>query len=192
MTQLARRLYTADEFERLQDNEAYELDDGVLKEMCVGAESQAVALGLLAQLWNFVQVHRVGTVIQGETGLRIFDSPLRVPRPDGAFIRAGRLPGGRMPKGFITVAPDLVIESVSPNDDAGYLDRKVAEYLGAGVLLVWVLYPDAGTAMVHRADGTAARMPATGALDGEDVIPGFRCVLATIRPTPEPPEEAAL
>ena len=64
----------------------------------------------------------------------------------------------------------------------GYEDRKVEEYLGTGVRLVWVLQPATRTAMVYRADGTVARIPATGALDGEDVLPGFGCELATIMP----------
>lgn len=191
MTQLAERLYTAEEFERLQDNEAYELDDGVLKEMYVGAESEDVAIELIVSLKLFLREHQLGSVVPPNTGHRIFANARRVPRADGGYISFDRLPGGRMPKGFITVAPDLVIESVSPNDDAGYLDRKVAEYLGAGVRVVWVLYPESRTAMVHRADGTAARIPTTGALDGEDVIPGFRCELATIMPAPESPPEPA-
>ena len=78
--------------------------------------------------------------------------------------------------------PELVIESVSGSDSSEGVDRKVEEYLGTGVRLVWVLQPATRTAMVYRADGTVARIQATGALDGEDVLPGFRCELATIMP----------
>ena len=74
----------------------------------------------------------------------------------------------------------------SPNELAGYTMQKIQEYLSAGVRLVWVLFPESRSATVFRADGTASVIPADGALDGEDVIPGFRCELATIMPPAEP------
>ncbi|MFN8508346.1 MAG: Uma2 family endonuclease [Dehalococcoidia bacterium] len=182
MTQLAERLYSAEEFERLPDAEAFELDDGVLKERCMGAESEGVAIDLIVELKLFLRAHPGGIVVPPNTGLRILANPRRVPRADGGYISAERLPAGRLPRGELTIAPDLLIESVSPGDAAEYVDRKVEEYIGAGVRLVWVLQPATRTAMVYRADGTVARIPATGALEGEDVLPGFRCELATIMP----------
>ncbi|MBA4179326.1 MAG: hypothetical protein C0506_01945 [Anaerolinea sp.] len=183
---LAERLYSVEDLLTMEDGDAYELDDGVLKELTVGAESAKVAYELLRRLGNFLEGKRLGQVIPDTVGLHIFpDRPRRLPRPDGGFIRDGRLPGNRLPKGFMTVAPDLVIESISPNELAGYAMQKVAEYLSAGVELVWVLYPETRSATVYRANGSAGVIPADGALDGEDVIPGFRCALADIMPPAE-------
>jgi Uma2 family endonuclease len=58
--------------------------------------------------------------------------------------------------------------------------EKVADWLRAGVLLVWVIDPHGRSAHVHRADGTIGIVPETGALDGEDVLPGFNCPLSGI------------
>ena len=80
------------------------------------------------------------------------------------------------------MAPDLVIEAVSPNDEVEALNQKIREYLGAGVRTVWVLFPGMRTAEVYRVDGTVSYVPPDGALDGEDVIPGFGCNLAQIMP----------
>ena len=183
MTHLAERLYSAEEFERLPDAEAFELDDGVLKERCMGFKSQEIAWAMAFEIGMYLRRQAIGRVLPFDTGLRIFSGrPERVPRPDGGFISYQRLPSGESPEGFLSVPPELVIESVSGSDSSEGIDRKVEEYLGAGVHLVWVLQPATRTAMVYRADGTVARIQATGALDGEDVLPGFRCELSTIMP----------
>jgi Uma2 family endonuclease len=167
----------------MEDGDAYELDDGELVEVPVGFESQDVAGELLHRLRSFLQEHPVGRAIPSEVGLQIFPSrPRRIPRPDGGFVSFERLGTHRVPKGFLTIAPELVIESVSPGDLASYLDRKIQEYLSAGVRLVWVLLPDTRRAAVYRADGSVTYIHPSGELDGEDVIPGFRCALADIMP----------
>jgi len=60
--------------------------------------------------------------------------------PDISFVAAGRFPGGKVPAGFIELAPDLAVEILSPEDRR----RDVLE------------------------------------LDGEDVVPGFRCRLSDL------------
>ncbi|MEO6397978.1 MAG: Uma2 family endonuclease [Tepidiformaceae bacterium] len=184
---LANRLYSVEDLLSMEEGDAFELDDGVLRQLPLGAESAEVAYELLRQLGNFIEGKGLGRVIPANVGLQIFaNRPQRLPRPDGGFIRAGRLPGDRFPKGSLKVAPDTVIESISPNELAGYTMQKIQEYLSAGVKLVWVLYPETRSAFVYRIDGTASVIPADAALEGEDVIPGFRCELATIMPPAEP------
>ncbi len=185
---LADRLYTVEDLLAMEDGDSYELDDGVLKEVPMGAESEGVAFELLRRLGNYLEGRGLGLVLPQSVGLQIFvDRPRRLPRPDGGFIKAGRLPGNRLPKGFLKIAPDMVFESISPNELAGYTMQKVEDYLSAGVRLVWVLYPETRNAIVYRLDGTTSVVPANGALDGEDVIPGFICPLVSIMPAPEQP-----
>ena len=184
---LAERLYSVEDLLNMDEGDAYELDDGVLVELPGDFASAAIALELLFRLGNFLEGKQCGWVIPISVGLDIFpDRRRRLPRPDGGFIRAGRLPGNRFPKGFLTIAPDMVMESISPNELAGYTMQKIQEYLSVGVKLVWVLFPESRSATVYRADGTASVIPPDGALDGEDVIPGFRCELVTIMPPAEP------
>lgn len=187
MTEAAvRHLYSAEDLLAMEDGDAYELDDGELVEVPVGFESQDVAGELLRRLGNFLEGRAIGRVIPMEVGLQIFPNrPRRIPRPDGGFITFERLGTRRAPKGFLTKAPELVIEAVSPGDLASYLDRKVQEYLSVGVQLVWVLLPDTGRATIYRADGSMTLVHPNGYLEGEDVIPGFRCALADIMPPPD-------
>ncbi len=81
----------------------------------------------------------------------------------------------RLAEGFCSIAPDLAVEVVSPNDVIEELDEKVEEYLRTGVKLVWVVHPGVKAVQVFRADGSESWLRAPDELSGEDVIPGFRC-----------------
>src|SRR5687767_8352421 len=75
---------------------------------------------------------------------------------------------------------DLVAEIVSPDDRPGELLAKVAQWLGAGTRLVWVIDPGRGEARVYRDDGELAIIGPEGLVAGESVLPGFTCVLAAV------------
>ena len=185
------QVMTAAEFARLPDTRGLELDDGRLVEMRVGADSNLVAGDLYGHLWAFCREHGFGWAIPPDTAFQFFPrSPNRVRKPDGGFIRAGRMPARRARRTFIRVAPDLAVEVVSPNDKAEKVQRKVREYMGVGVPLLWVIYPDTQTARVHRPSNAEHAIPPDGFLDGEDVLPGFRLRLADLFP-PDPPAGAA-
>ncbi|MGI8927620.1 MAG: Uma2 family endonuclease [Tepidiformaceae bacterium] len=120
-------------------------------------------------------------LFQSDWGLQIFpDDPTRVRFADGSYISRARMPGGRPAAGHLTAAPDFVFEVVSPNDLASELDRKVHEYLEAGVPLVWVIHPDTRSAQVFRKDAPVDVIIAGGTLDGGAVLPGFACALADL------------
>ena len=57
---------------------------------------------------------------------------------------------------------------------------KVAEYLRGGVRLVWIIDPEKREATVHRQGVEGRTVTAGEELDGEDVVPGFRCVLGDL------------
>ena len=50
----------------------------------------------------------------------------------------------------------------------------------AQVCGVWVVDPDRRLARVYRADGTETLLDADGVLDGDHVLPDFRCALADV------------
>lgn len=47
------------------------------------------------------------------------------------------------------------------------------DYLAAGALPVWVVYPDTRTVLVYRPDGTATRYGENDVLQEEELFPGF-------------------
>ena len=133
----------------------------------------SVAARVLIEIGKYLDDHPVGTVYAAETGFTLFRGPDTVRAPDVAFIRADRVPAGEGP-GFGDVVPDLVVEVLSPGDRRRTVETKVADWLRAGTRLVWVICPRRRTVQVHRAGGAAETLTEGDALDGEDVLPGFR------------------
>jgi Uma2 family endonuclease len=108
-----------------------------------------------------------------------------VRRADVSFIRRERYSWDQLTHdGFMTLAPDLAVEVVSPNDYGREIEEKVDDYLRAGVPLVWVVYPEIRVVHVYRGDGTAGRFRGADELSGEDVLPGFRCKVDDLFPRP--------
>jgi Uma2 family endonuclease len=85
------------------------------------------------------------------------------------------------------VAPDLVVEVLSPNDEAPNINRRVDDFLLAGTRLIWVIDPENRIAAIYRADQTGGYVREGQTLSGEDVLPGFVLNLADILPpVPQP------
>src|SRR5262245_2969806 len=101
----------------MPDGDRYELVDGQLVESDMGAESSLIAGEVFRTLANFNEEARLGQPLPNEVGYQCFSwKPDQVRRPDASFILAGRMEGGRVPRGHIPIPPDLAVEVVSPND----------------------------------------------------------------------------
>jgi len=163
--------------------------DGELVERNMGWESSWIGGQLYLLLGNYCKAHRLGWVAPGDASYQCFPFPSdKVRRPDVSFISIQRLTPDRKPTGHCLIAPDLIVEVVSPNDLYVEVEAKVAEYLEAGVRLVWVVNPPTRSIRVHRKEGTVTDLEATDELSGEDVVPGFLCRVAEIF-EPFPSEE---
>src|SRR5437867_6825052 len=133
---------TADELLRVQIPDKHvELVRGVLVvREPAGLRHGRVAMELARRLKNHVDAHRLGKVYAAETGFALAREPDTVRAPDIAFIRGNRLPDPE-PAGFPDLAPDLVVEVLSPGARPGEVLAKVADWLSAGTRLVWVIDP---------------------------------------------------
>jgi Uma2 family endonuclease len=175
---------TAEQFFELPDDARWrrELVEGEVRVMSpAGFAHGAVATKVVRHLDVFVSEQGLGIVLSSETGFTIARDPDTVRAPDAAFVRADRVPPPEARAGFAELAPDLVVEVVSPNDRATDVLAKTVEWLTAGVRTVWVVDPALRTVTVHRPDGSATVMRGDGAeLDGEDVLPGFRLRLSDL------------
>jgi Uma2 family endonuclease len=170
--------------------DGYELIDGQLVEMPMGVESAYVGGELHRRLSNHCVTDNLGWVLPSDAGYRCFPHrPRLLRKPDVSFVRAGRFPGDRPPRGDSRLAPDLVVEVVSPNDLAEDVQEKVADYLSAAVHLIWVVYPSSRMAIEYRPGGAAGWVTEQGELDGRDVVPGFRCRLSDVLLPAQPPAE---
>ena len=138
-----------------------------------------IMVRLASELMMHVDAHNLGRVVAGDAGFKLQSQPDTVRGADIAFVSWERLPQ-QSPAGFPSLGPDLVVEILSPGDRPGETLAKVADWLSAGTRLVWVIDAERQLARVYRADGTETTLDAHGALDGEDVLPGFSSALASV------------
>jgi len=173
---------TAEELRFLPDDgKSYELIGGELIMMVpAGTRHGRIAMRLGSMIENHARQHNLGAVYAAETGFQIAHDPDTVRAADVAFVARERIPPEGEPDGYWAIAPDLVVEVASPSDSATHLQAKVTDWLQAGVRRVWVVYPDTRSVVVHEPSGRAITLGEEALLDGEDILPGFRCPVKEI------------
>ena len=144
-----------------------------------GSRHGLVTMNLGAELAVYAKRTGAGGVYAAESGFKLASDPDTVRAPDIAFVSRERLPPAST-TGYPTLAPDLAVEVLSPGDRPGDVLAKVADWLSAGTRLVWVLDAARRLARVYRDDGSETVVTAEGALEGEEVLPGFSCSLVSI------------
>ena len=161
-----------------RDGRKYEFVDGAIRVSPAGFRHGVVSVRLTRRIDTFVSAAQLGYVLESSTGYRLPGGNVR--SPDVSFVRLERLPSNELPVGFAEFAPDLAVEVLSPEDRQREILDKVGEYLAAGVALVWVIDPEKRSAAVFRSLTDVRHIGHDGELDGEDVVPGFRCRLAEL------------
>jgi Uma2 family endonuclease len=178
----AETTMTPAELLALPDSFRYELVDGQRVERNMSVLSSLVEGNVYFKLRQHCE--SLGWVWPGTNGFQCFPGePGKVRRPDVSFVARARYPEIDDSQGFLTIAPDLAVEVISPNDLASEVNEKIEEYLQAGVQMVWVVDPDTRTVMVHRADGSADKLRPADDIVGENVVEGFRCKVAEFFPS---------
>jgi Uma2 family endonuclease len=171
----------ADLLELPDDEYCYEVVEGVLVRVS-GTRPKAgrVTRRLLHLLDTFVRAHGLGTVTLPD---EVYDfehtgQPNTGLLPDLGFYYAFREPLVQDDQPY-PFAPDLAVEVASPLHRADALAAKAQRYLRGGTTLVWVI---CRTIDVWRAGDShpSTVLTAMDQLDGEEVIPGFRCLVADI------------
>jgi Uma2 family endonuclease len=153
----------------------YELDNGRLIIMAPpGDVHGAVEANLTADLKTQGERKGLGKVRCGEVGIVLWRNPDRVVGADVVFIAKSSLPLRLSPEGYLETIPHLVVEVRSPNDSQPEVDRKVQDYLRAGVHVVWVADPQAQTVTACRRGQEPQVFAAADTLTAPDVLPGFQ------------------
>ena len=169
-----------EEFEKLPDgDERRELVRGCLvREPPAGFEHGRLAARIAHLLLRHIQETsaegRGGAVLGAETGFVLSRDPPTVRAPDVAFVSEERLPPRGERSGFAPLPPDLAVEIVSPSNRASEVLEKVLDYLQAGCRSVWIVDPRARAVTVYRSRTEMRLLTEGEALDGGEVLPGFR------------------
>jgi Uma2 family endonuclease len=128
----------------------------------------------------FVADNHLGTVACNDTGLITRRDPDSVRSPDVSYWSKDRLK--EIPVGYIDVAPDLLVEVLSPSNSWKQIHIKLVEYFAKGVRLVWVIAPEDRTLTIYRTPDEGRLLHENATVTGEDVLQGFTCRVSDLLP----------
>lgn len=135
-----------------EDGKHYELDEGSLvMEPSPTFRHNRIRHRIADQLRMFVDAHGLGEITE-ESDFRLGPDTIR--NPDVAFVTTQHLKSIDIDRSPVAGAPALAVEVVSPGNSAEDMMARVRQYLAAGSLAVWVVYPRLRLVEVYDATGT--------------------------------------
>jgi Uma2 family endonuclease len=150
-----RTTLTLDQFLALPEPEdwtQYELSRGELITFAPPGYRHGVLVAQIATLLTNALSRKEYIVAGGDAGF------LLDPNPEAATVRGADVAVNRrsdvtenLPHGWFPGAPLLAVEVVSPGNTAKDMQLKVKQYLEAGALEVWLVYPDTRTVYIYSA-----------------------------------------
>lgn len=174
--------HTADELLNLSDDRMRrELVGGEIRTMPLhGAEHGFVTGNIGSSLGNHAGSGILGRAYAVGTGFKIASDPDTVRAPDVAFVGRKRVEKVGRVAGFWPGAPDLAVEVVSPGDTHAEVVEKTLAWLDAGCRMVLVVEPQRRVVTVYRSREDIRILAEDEAVDGADVVPGWRLPVAGI------------
>ena len=149
-----------------------------------GGEAGAKNFNLYIDLGIWNRQTKLGKAFDSST---IFALPNGARRsPDVSWIRLERWNTLTLKekRGFPPIAPDFVIELVSPSDLTNQryedLQAKMQEYLDNGVELGWLIEPKLQIVEIYRSPQSVEILNNPQTLSGENILPGFTLGLTEI------------
>jgi Uma2 family endonuclease len=169
---------TDDQFYQLcQDNPDVKFERNAKGELIVmpptGGETGKRNAKLTARfvLWN--EQTQLGEVFDSSTCFKLPNGSDR--SPDVSWIQLERwnalTPEQR--EKFPPIAPDFVLELMSPSDTLSVVQAKMQEYMDAGVKLGWLINRKTGHIEIYRQGQTKEVLEFPTRLSGEEILPGF-------------------
>jgi|SRR6185369_4736955 len=173
-------LMTGDELWHRSDLEPCELIEGRIVRTCpAGPVHGGLEVRLSARLFGWADSTECGSVLAGEVGIYVRRDPDTVRAADVLFISAERY-ARRQPAGYLDIAPELVVEILSPDDRWSEVMAKLAEYFEAGVDRVWVVDGRLRRVFSYRSLAEVEPLSGGDVLTDEEILPGFSLPLAEL------------
>lgn len=179
------RLMTAEEFMDADLGDGlFELVRGEVLELSPPYSDHAYSCSRLSGVFYLYERESgYGYSLSNDASLRTRRDPDTVRGTDVCFYSEARFPRSQIGPRLLTIAPDVAIEVVSPSNRKTELLEKVVEYLAAGSLAVWLVYPRTRSVAVFRDSQTPPVLYEDGeAIEGLPELPGFRCLVSDLFP----------
>lgn len=174
-----KNLITGEQFFAIGDIRPCELLKGEIVFLSVASgEHGLIAAEVVRLLRNFIDHSKSGWVLGGGVGIYTGRHPDTVRSMDVAFLSKVRHPA--RPKGYLDVAPELVVEIISPADRWKDIQDKLKEYFAIGVDTVWLIDPEDQTIFIYSELTEMIRLGKDDILRGEGPLTGFEVPVGTI------------
>lgn len=173
---------TAEELPRHPELEPCELVNGkVVRLSYAKPDHGRIAADIGTPLFRYSEESGRGKVAMGMVGIVTRRSPDTVRAADLLFISRERYVLCN-PAGYLDVAPELVVEILSPEDDLWcYMMGKLADYFAAGVDRVWLVDPELRYVLAYRGSlFDVERFEEGDLLVDEAILPGFSLAVADL------------
>lgn len=122
-------------------------------------------------IWN--RQTKLGVVLDSSTCFKFPNNAVR--SPDISWIKKERwealTPEARIK--FPPIAPDFVLELMSPTDSLKETQAKMQEYMENEVKLGWLIEPETGRVEIYRQGKDVEVLTSPSSLSGENILPGF-------------------
>jgi Uma2 family endonuclease len=180
LTATKPELITGEVLAEMEDIGPHELVEGRIVPMSpTGNRHGEIEINIGAELRAFVRSHKLGRVQVGEVGIFTRRDPDTVRAADILFISNERY-AQQQSSGFLTVAPDLIVEILSTSDRWTDVTQKLREYFDIGVRLVWIVDPEAQRIYAYRSLTEVQEFTEKDELSGDEVLPGFSAPVAEL------------
>jgi|SRR5436305_1491955 len=167
------QLITGEELFRMPDLGPCELVEGRIVPMSpTGYPHGRIEARVTGRLLAYAEQNGRWEVQAGEVGVFIRRHPDTVRAADVLFISKERLARCES-TGYLDVAPELVVEILSPNDPWSDMMEKLNDYFSAGADAVWVLDPRRKEVFSYRSLTEVQRFGEDQTLTDEEILPGF-------------------
>ena len=122
-------------------------------------------------IWN--RQEKLGKLFDSSTCFKLPNGANR--SPDISWIKQDRWDAltTEEKRKFPPIAPDFVLELMSPTDSLKETQAKMQEYMENGVKLGWLIDPKTRRVEIYRQGQEVEVLESPTTLSGEDVLPGF-------------------
>jgi Uma2 family endonuclease len=167
------KIHTLEEFDRLIElpenaDKRLEFIDGEIIEVPSNPYSSQIAMLFVYFIQHYLMQKPIGFLTGEGAGYMIGGWRLS---PDVAYVSKARQES-LAKRGYNPIAPDLVVEVVSPTDEQWQIRRKLGIYGQAGVF-VWLVYPERKIVELYAPNEPVVIMDENSVLNGGDILPGF-------------------
>ncbi len=129
-------------------------------------------------IWN--RQTKLGVCFDSSTCFKLPNGAQR--SPDIAWVKQERwqalTPAQR--EQFPPIAPDFVLELLSPSDSLPATQTKMQEYIDNGVQLGWLINRKNRTVEIYRPNQPVQTLTNPTQLSDTDILPGFTLTMATL------------